>query len=225
MKVQIKNFLATEAAKLRGMTFKEKCQYIWEYYKIPIIITAVAIAIILYSIFSNPEETYLYGAWFGHPAHSEQMNLLGDKLSVIVEEENQVVSITSYITTGDFEFDMALTTRFFAMVQAGFISMMFATHEELMAFASQGALMPLEEFMAEAYYINPELHSRLTQRLEVITFQDWYDVYQTQAMGISLEGSPVMAEVGLSTRDLYLAVLVNASNLYRIIAALEVLLP
>ena len=224
MKIWMKNFFATEAAKMRGMTIKEKWQYIWEYYKLQIIILLIILVIVLYSIFSTTEDTYLYGAWFGTPVSQEQLHRLGEMLSVIAYEDNSVVAITSYLATGDMELDMALSTRFFAMVQAGFIHMFLATDEALVGYAEMGAFMPVYELMAEAYLINPELYQELSQRLHTITFRDPDGVYQTETVGISLAGSQLLAEIRIPTDDLYLAVMHRAESMYRIIAALEVLL-
>jgi len=225
MKIWMKNFFATEAAKLRDMTIKEKCQYIWEYYKLQIIIFLIALTIIIVSIVSTSDETYLYGAWFGPPVTQDQMYRLGSLLSAIAYEDDQVVAVTSYLSTGDMELDMALSSRFFAMIQAGFIDMFIASDEALISYAEMGAFVPIHYLLEEAYAINPALHSELYQRTHTITFMDWDEIYQTETVGISLAGSPMLAELGIPSDDLYLAVIIRSENLDRVVAALEALLP
>jgi len=225
MKIWMKNFFAAEGAKLREMTIGEKWQYIWEYYKLQIIILMIAVVVILVSIFTSSDETYLYGAWFGTPVHQEQMIMLGERLSVIAEEEGYAVLVTTYLETGNPEHDMALSTRFVAMMQAGMIDVFFASNDALIAYAGMGAFVPIQELMDEAYLINPALHSELYERLHTISFVDWDGIDQTETVAISLAGSPMLAEVFIPTDDLYLAIIINSDNMHRIVAALEVLLP
>ena len=224
MKLWMKNFFATESAKIKDMTLREKWQYIWEYYKLQIVIFLIALTVILVSIFSTSEDSYLYGAWFGDYVSQEQMHLLGERLSVIVTEENSVVAVTSYLSTGDLELDMALSTRFFAMAQAGFIHVFFATNDALIGYSEMGAFTPVHELMEVAYSIDPAFHDELYQRLHTITFINFYGDYQTETVGVSLEGSQILADLGIATHDLYIAVMHNAEHLDRVVALLEALL-
>lgn len=223
-KLWMKDFFAAESAKLGAMTFKEKMQYIWEYYKLQIIILVVVIAVILTFIFSNNRDSYLYSAWFGPHVSHEQTYLLGQSLSVIIDEENyDSVMVTSYLITGNMESDMAMQQRFFAMIQAGIIDMAFATHDQLIDLASIGLFAPIQNLMEEVQ--DPAFYQQLSDRLHTITFIDFDYVSQTETLGISLEDSPLLAELRIPSHDLYLAVFFNAENNYRIIAALEVLFP
>jgi len=222
-KLWMKGFMATESAKLRAMTFKEKLQYIWEYYKLQIIIFVIVVAIILTFIFSNNRDSYLYSAWFGSHVSREQTYQLGQSLSVIIDEQNYApIVVTSYLMTGNMESDMAMQQRFFAMIQSGIVDMAFATHDQLVELASIGLFIPIQNLIEEVQ--DPAFYQQLSDRLHTITFLDFDYVSQTETIGISLEGSPLLAELGIPSHDLYLAVMFNAENLYRIIAALEVLL-
>ena len=222
-KLWMKGFMATESAKLRAMTFKEKLQYIWEYYKLQIIIFVIVVAIILTFIFSNNRDSYLYSAWFGSHVSREQTYQLGQSLSVIIDEQNYApIVVTSYLMTGNMESDMAMQQRFFAMIQSGIVDMAFATHDQLVELASVGLFIPIQNLIEEVQ--DPAFYQQLSDRLHTITFLDFDYVSQTETIGISLEGSPLLAELGIPSHDLYLAVIFNAENLYRIIAALEVLL-
>lgn len=223
-KLWMKNFIATESAKLRTMTFKEKLQYIWEYYKLQITIFVLTVTIILIFIFSNNKDSYLYSAWFGSHVSHEQTYQLGQRLSVIIDEQNYApIVVTSYLMTGNMESDMAMHQRFFAMTQAGIIDLAFATHDQLVDLASIGVFAPIQNLIEEVQ--DQALYQQLSDRLHTITFLDFDYVSHTEAIGISLADSPLLAELGIPSHDLYLAVFFNAENLYRIIAALEVLLP
>jgi len=222
-KIWMKNFTATESAKLRAMTFKEKLQYIWEYYKFHISIFVIVVAIILTFIFSSSRDTYLYSAWFGPHMSQERTYQLGQRLSVIIDtQEHAPIMVTSYLMTGDIESDMALQQRFFAMIQAGMIDMIFATNEQLVDLASIGIFAPIQNLMEEVQ--DPAFYQQLSDRLHTITFLDLDYVSQTETKGISLDGSPLLAELGIPSHDLYLAVFFNAEYLDRIISVLGVLL-
>jgi len=223
-KLWMNNFIATESVKLRAMTFKEKLQYIWEYYKLQITIFVIVVAVILTFIFSNNRDSYLYSAWFGSHVSHDQTYQLGRRLSVIIDEQNYApIVVTSYLMTGNMESDMAMHQRFFAMTQAGIIDMAFATHDQLVDLASIGVFSSIQNLMEEVQ--DPALYQQLSDRVHTITFLDFDYINHTESMGISLEDSPLLAELGIPSHDLYLAVFFNAENLYRIIAALEVLLP
>lgn len=222
----LKNFMATESAKMQGMTFVEKLQYIWEYYKLQIVIFVVVVVFILTLALNRTQQNYLYAAWLGHPVPQESLTRLGEGLAVIAEDAGGgPVLITSYLVTGDGEIDVALQTRFFAMMQAGFIDIAFVRYDDMLHLASLGGIAPLNNFMAEVRTLNPELYSRLTPRLRTVDFVDLDGVSHTALLGISLEDSPLFAEVGIPSRNMYLSVIFSAENLYRIVAALEVLLP
>ena len=227
MKIWLKSFLSTEGAKMRDMTFKQKAQYIWEYYKLHIILTLVIVVMVLSFALNRREDDFLYVAWFGPSAPQFQLSELGGMLSVITYEGEGSIPVSSYRLTGDPQTDMALQYRFFAMLQAGLIDVAIADSEELMRLASMGVVVPIQNIIDAAYDRGPVLQSKLSRRATSFTFPVSAEEdaeYHTEYVGISLAGSQVLADVGFNTDDLYFAIIFNARNLYRILSALEVLL-
>ena len=74
--------------KFKEMSFKEKKEYIWEYYKPHIFIFAAIIILVAWGVFRRPvpiPDPYLYIAWFA-PITPSQVQDLENELSIIIEE-------------------------------------------------------------------------------------------------------------------------------------------
>ena len=228
----IRNFFKTEWSKMRQMTFTEKRQYIWEYYKVQIF-TFIFVAFLLGSLinvwFINPpKREYLYLAWLSNNLiTSTQLNHLGENLNIIVPESyHEEIRITSYTFISDNpDHNIALQTRFFALLQTGAIDILFTEKEALGPVAASGLTRPVHDVMAEVSALNPELYQLVTERLVTVTFvlDDEAQTEITDVMGISLDGAPLFEYLRIPTDDLYIAVVINTNKFDRIAAALEII--
>jgi len=195
---------ATEKAKLKEMNFKQKREYIWEYYKVHIIILIIlliAVGSIINTVFINPpKQNYLYIAWLTQQEGINHTELLENALEPFVEDpERQTVTVASYATTGNDQMDMVLYTRFFGRLQSGDI---------------------------DIYLLNGETISDLTYDDLASPIRETLGNFPTDPSGfaVPLSGSSILAEIGIRSDDLFLAVPVSAQNIDRIIKILEVLL-
>jgi len=220
----IKNFFRTEGGKLREMNFTDKRQYIWEYYKLPIIATIIVVSVIVWFSLSSSKDDYLYIAWFGHPIPTQQLTMLSGSLSVIVDDpDNEMVAITSYVPTGDTEMNMALQQRLSAMLQLGAIDLVIVERQELGLLAGTGVIIPIDILLAEIN--NSGLRQNFYERLNYNTFVcEVNNEERSGMMGISLAGSQIFERYFISTDNLYLAITFNTERYDRIIELLEILL-
>ena len=218
----MKNFFKTEWSKLRQMTFGEKRQYIWEYYKLQIFIfifVAFVVGNLINVIFISPRKfEYLYIAWLGIPADEAALEGISQELGVIVENPaRQVVAITDYTETGNFSVDRHLRTRFRAMLQTGALDLFFTTDVGITELAEEGFIQSTERLMQNIYTHNPELYTLLSERLLYVQFERG-DELRSNYMAISLHG--FWPEFG----TIYAAVVGNTTRFNEIRRALEVII-
>jgi len=224
----MKNFFRTEWAKLREMNFTDKRQYIWEYYKLHIFafaLVAFFVGSLVNSLFINPpKEEYLYIAWIGIPVHPQQLEMMGYELNTIVENpQRQHVMIADYTMTDNPQINMALNTRFFALLQIGSLDFFLTTREGVEDLATEGFLQPMGETMSALAYLNPSVYSQVAQRLVTISFTPRdAEASRTDAMAISLAEIPFFESFYVHSENMYLSMVVNASRFEATAKALEV---
>jgi len=223
----IRKFFATEWAKLKPMNFTDKRQYIWEYYKVQIIIFVLAILAIGYiintTIINPPKREYLYISWQGVFVLPSHLDELGEKLNVITKDpDREIVAVRSYLLTGDHQIDQALVTRFFATIHIGGLHSAMATSETVVGLAEEGIIKPVHEVLAQVKILDPDLYDYLSTRVSEITFETDSGTYITDKMAISLYEAPLLIELGIPTDDLYLTVIINSTHYYQIAKALIV---
>jgi len=225
IKEKLKNFIKSERAKIREMSFVEKRWYIWEYYKLQI--AAIVFVIILIVTFINhlfinpPKRDYLYIAWVGHQVYQGSLNEIGEHLGVIVSDPyRERVLVTSYAFTDNPQMDSALQQRFFAMIQTGSIDLFLTPQLGVQELAEGELSRPMHEVMTYVADISSTLYQQVSSQLLTVTFEIEGYTY-TDVMGVSLTNTPFFEYLGLGSNDLYLMVVVNTQNFDRIAKALE----
>lgn len=224
MKEKIKKHFASEREKLREMTFEEKRWYIWEYYKLHIGVFVLAVFLLgsfINNRFINPRpDEYLYIAWIGVEAFPHQLTAASGELtdSIVYNPERQIAIILDYTTTGNPEMDMALQTRFLALLQLGNIDAFIAPREGIDSFAEQGFIRPLGD--VTPYIGDNQILYAIHDR--IILIEDAYS--NTHFLAVSLQGSPFLERYGLGASDIYLSMVANSQRFYALAKALEVFL-
>jgi len=230
----MRNFFRTEWAKMKPMNFRDKRQYIWEYYKLQIIVLVIAIVAIIYTInnvFINPpKRDYLYLAWQGISVPFEPLGELGERLDAIIEDQDRYqVVVRSYLLTGDPQMDQAIVTRFFSVMHVGDLHGIFVTGPTLIALAEDGIIKPVHELLSYVNEIDPELYEHIAFRAPLISFvptemnPNDYSI-MVDNMGIDLYGSPLLEELGIPTSDLYFTIVSNSTRYYELAKALVFML-
>jgi len=233
----MKNFINEEWSKMREMTFTEKRQYIWEYYKLHFI-GALLAGVFIFNLLNiwilNPNrEYYVYIAWLGNPIPFEYLQGLSYSLEEIVDNpDRQLVQVTSYTASPLPAETMAIQTRFIAMMQLQELDIFLTSHDGIYDVAAEGFIQPIHEVMSYLAQLNPTLHAELTagERLRTITYQHSFPdnagerPYIMDVMAVSVVGSRHLEAVGIDASDLYMSVISNTRRPAQIAEVLEVLL-
>lgn len=227
--MKIKRFFKTEIAKLQAMTFTEKRQYIWEYYKLHLF--ALAFLAILLGWFINhtfinpPKQDYLYIAWVGDEVLPDTLGEIAQHLNVIVNDpDRQRVMVWSYAHTGNPQLDHAIQQRFAAMFHTGGIDALFAPYSDVEAFSSAAFSRGMGEVMTYVAAINPALYAQVSSQLLSLTFtRDTGEGPEeiTDYMAVSLAGTPFFDYLNFDAADVYLMPVVTTNNFEAIAKALE----
>jgi hypothetical protein len=165
--VKFTDKLNAERVKLKEMNFREKREYIWEYYKIHIIMGAVLVFVIgslINSWFINPpKEEYLGLGWVsGFEEYQRVDDFSGVLSAALVEDiERQTIPVTTFFSMGDPQADMAMGQRFAAMMAAGQLDVLFLDGETVKGMARNGMILPVEDMLAEAYALDGGLEAKI----------------------------------------------------------------
>lgn len=221
--------MKNEFIKLRDMTFREKREYIWEYYKVSIIVTLFVLAMVgslINSWFINPpKKEYLYIAWMGGYVTDDQLNALTAKLteSLVEDPEREEVIISTFFLTQDASYNMAVYNRLAAIVAAGQVDLFVLDEAGLAEMAGTGYIKPLDELMSELTRLgDTSLVSRLTPLLKEAVYQpDDETVPESHLFGLLLQDCPLLASMDIYTTELYLGIVVNTQKTDIIARALQ----
>jgi len=220
----MRKFFSTEFAKLKEMTFTEKRQYIWEYYKLHLLFIGVglfAVGSLINIWFINPpKRDYLYIPWQAGDVEWQALNDFSEKLSIIAHNQDRYrVTVRSYVLGHDQRRNRGLVTAFHARLTAGDIHAVIATSEVMKENAEHGLTRPMTEVMDILRETNQLIYDKLAERLLTVSFER-DDMTITDSMAVSISGAPMLAALGLDTEDLYLAIIINSHQFERIASAL-----
>jgi len=224
----IRKFFSEEIGKLRKMDFAEKRWYIWAYYKFQMFLLALIVIVagsfINHRWINPPMRDYVYIAWNAGLVPMEVLDNLGERLSIIVEDERQEryeAAVRSYMLTDDPQMNQALITRFHAMIQIGALDAMIMPLGYVHAHAEFGIIKPITDVMAYLQTIDPAIHDHIQERALFVNF-NYMDTeeYIEDYMAISLQDSPLLTELGFNTSDMYIGIIITSPRPYEMAKAL-----
>jgi hypothetical protein len=196
----------------KEMTFAEKREHIWEYYRLHILGGVIVLAVlgnILYGIFNPPPATYAQVTLTGQVyAPEEAMNslcaLLGETLALNPEAEEIQSFVYTTLEGLDIEYQQAMMQRFSVMVAASEIDVLLTEEAGLAGLADQGIALDLREAL------DAEAQTLLGDKLRAVG---------GVPLGVSLGGSEALARCGLPEG----LVAVVVSNSRRVAHGVEVI--
>ncbi|MCL2222892.1 MAG: hypothetical protein FWC20_11110 [Oscillospiraceae bacterium] len=220
-----------EIAKLRKMNFREKMEYIWEYYK-PLLIGIVVFLLISGSLINTwfinpPPQTALLIEWSADFVLNEQLVTLAETLTkqLVDETENEIVSASLFFETPDDpQMMMAMVSRRMALLSAGELDVFIQNFEQLRGTALNGTVMPLDAVLAEVQSISPLIFNIAEERLIYALYDPFEDGGQEQIMGVDISGSPLLQELGFHERELIFSVAISSNRLDNVVRSLILLL-
>ena len=216
-----------EIVKLREMSFKEKLEHIWEYYKfylLGLVIFLVVIGSLINAWLINPQpKTALFLSWNAGFILYEQLDELSEALTkrLVDEKENEVVSTTQMLTsTGDPTINMASQQRMIAMVAAGEIDVFILDSTMLVEYASNGLIVPIESMLAEIRASDREVYDRIEEKIVYTRIEVEEGQIEEAIMGVNVKDSPLLTSFDFYEQDLIFCLCATSKRLENVKAAL-----
>jgi hypothetical protein len=217
----------TEREKLREMSFKEKLEYIWEYYKYFIIGFAIAVIVtvsVINTFILNPNpESALFISWNAGFATDAQIDELKEYLEshLITEGENEEVAISQFLfDENNPEIMMMGHQRAAAMIAAGIIDMFTLDNEMMEAYSQIGFLLPLESILTEIYIRSPDVYNRISEFTISALYEVEDNVFEERIVAITIGRNPLFTRLGFFEQEMFLGVSASSGNLENVTKAI-----
>jgi len=219
----MKEALKAEFDKLKPMTAKEKAEYIWEYYRLHIIIFAV-IALFTYSVldaavFNPPKDVFLGLAVYGpfveqETADAIQLDLQNALLPEELEGSAKVYVTDFFLDNMPSDFVTANTEKFFAMCTARELDIIIAPAEHFTLLAENEYLFDLSDLNGIDYNVSD---------MFFCARQDG-GADSARPVGIALENAPFLNRPYLNETDFFLGVIINTPRIDAAVSAVNYIL-
>lgn len=188
----------SEKEKLKGMPFKKKIGYLWDYYRYHALLIIVLIAFISYAIytFAKPKiENKLYAAIINNTVPSEVWDEYADILSEYMKLDPETEGINldyRYYYNGDVEYETNMRQAFAVYLAASEIDVVIAPKSEFANYVEYGFFTPLSEELPT------DLYSSLANKFYLASTEDNPKVV---AYGIYLDDTKLYRENSYPTDE------------------------
>jgi len=205
-----------EKKKLKDMTFKEKIDYIWTYYKIQIIIIAVVLIFlgsIINGILNPPIPSYAgvatYELFLGDDFDAEFERIMTEQL--IEDPKLEKIYVHSFLSGDDPTAQMAMAQKLMALLTTRELDLFIAENEVFEGYIREGMLMPVNQ-------------TGLKISEDLLVYGSTEDDETELAYGINLKNSGVFNDLGIRGEMITIGVIVNTERLENTLALLEAIL-
>lgn len=159
--MKTKQKLSPEREKLKSLYGLKKIQYIWDYYKLPIVILCIFLYIIGYSLYGHftHKENVLYTALVNVSASESLTRQLStdflDSLDTDTSKETMQLYAGLYLTDDEanpyHEYTYASRMKILASIDGEQLDVVLMNKESFDAFSQNGYLYNLEELLSNEY--------------------------------------------------------------------------
>ncbi len=216
-----KETLAIEREKLKGMSLRKKCQYIWAYYKIIFVILLIIVAMISIGVtmYRNSKiEEVLYIAGVDSVISDDTMDYIEEfKERMELDDRYEAILLdTGYISdTESSEYGMSSAIKMTTMIAAQQMDVLFVPRETGDTYMEQGYFKDLREVLPEE--LLAEVEDLLVEGVNAETGE-------TAAYGIRMEGNEkILPEEYFYGDDVVLSIVTNTEHLDMVISFIEYL--
>lgn len=168
----------TEKEKWNGMNTTSRIQYLWDYYKLPLVVLCIFIYIISYMAYKHytHKEPLLYASLINVAASESLTQQLSDGYLEHIGADTDRTSCTLYTgwyLTGDaaseyFEYTYATRMKVLASIDSEQLDIALMNQEAFDAFAQSGYLSNLEELLREYPDLYESVQPYLVMNLEIL---------------------------------------------------------
>lgn len=222
-----------ERQKIRQLHGKAKIQYIWDYYKLPLLIACILLYILGYVLYGQftKKETILYTAFVNvapGEALTEQLgNGFLDKQNLNANKHEVCLYTGLYLTDDaddpNSEYAYASRIKILGAIDSEQLDVVLMNKEAFDAFAQNGYLCNLEELLLE---MDPKLYQKLNSFLctNTVILEDNADellfddsiAYSARTeeypMALKVSKSPLLQKAEMNG-DIYLGIIANSTHL------------
>ena len=205
--------MATERTKtFREMTFKEKIEHIWEYYKLAIFGIAAVLALIIYIIYKilNPDPDVILGVTLvnSYSQPEAEGNLIFEQYLIDngynIEEETISVNSSLYISAdGMSQADLASSQALIAMNMVGEIDILAGDEYVIGMIGMNGGLMEIEDVLT------PEQLEKYADRLYTVEDSESGETY---VCALKLPEGNLLTEAGYYSGDVWAGIPITSER-------------
>lgn len=212
-----------EKVTFKDLDRKKKLEYIWDYYKWPIIFIAVAALVIgvsLPQLIENRKEIVLYTAFVNTQlSDSDETPALltnyAEQKNIDIEGKRMMLDCSMTINhENPTDFSMQCTQKLAAMFSANQLDVVVEDIDTLESYTEYGVYVDLEQVMS------PEFIEKYKDKLLYKKGQDGEEA----AYAIDVSESPVLVEEGAYIIPAYASIAVNSEHPENAIAFIEYLM-
>jgi len=223
MNMTVKERLKAEWQKIMSLKGKTRREYIWDYYRFHIIATAFVVimggSLINDTIINPRPRSALTIAWMAGFELHETMDLISESLypTIVYDPSSETVDALMFNLSGDPQHDSAQMQRFAAMTAARELDIAIAhliVHDD--GFQALG-IAPTMMFKN----IMPFLQAAGIEPQGGFVYCDNEERESIEAVAVSMEGSRLFPELGLTTENRYVAIVASSQRDEAVIDALR----
>lgn len=241
------DFQSEERPFMQGLHGKDKLQfllqYLWDYYKLPMAVTAIALYIIVYAAYNhfNHKDTALYAALVNVAVGDTLTEELSTQFLTAknLNPDKNIFRLYSglYLTNDEInihhEYTYASRMKILASIDAEQLDVVLMNKEAFDAFSEKGYLYNLDELLAEeAPALHQQLEPYFVTNIEILEdnseelILDNSAVYHAETteylMGLDLSDSPIIKKGGFQEK-VYLGIIKNSPRMDTVFDYLEYL--
>lgn len=210
----------------RQLHGKKKIQYIWDYYKFPLLILCVLIYIFVYSIYRHlsHKDIILYTAFVNVSTGEDLTKELSDgflEFQTIDTKKNKIYLYSGlYLTENEaniyYKYTYASQIKILAAIDGEQLDVVFMNQEAFDAFSQNGYLCDLSQLLIEK-------NSKLYERLRPFLITN-LSILEDNPIGLDLSQSPIIQKAGFQ-ETVYLGIIANSSRKDCAVSYLQYLFP
>lgn len=215
-KQEIKEQERVERSKLKSMSFPEKADYIWTYYKAPILISVCVLALIIstvYHFLTNNQESIMYSMVLNaniQEMNSEESNLFDDYLEkrgydpkkyTVTQNTSMIINPSENGNNTDPQTYAVLA----ALLMSSTVDNLLTDEETFRFISDAGYIMPLSDYLSEEKISQYESENRIVYGVDPET-------QKSTAYGIRLDGSQIIGNSPMFTKTPVFGMIYAAPN-------------
>ncbi|MCL2819670.1 MAG: hypothetical protein FWD38_02400 [Oscillospiraceae bacterium] len=210
-----------EIKKLREMTFKQKIEHIWEYYK-PLLITIVIVVALTASllnafVFNPSPKAIIFISWNGGLVSIDHLDeLLYTLEDIMIDEDVNEEIILSQMLVNEDDLSMVYmnNTRLAAMIASRQIDAFINSPAMLDMHSVNGFLRPVDDdILAAIKALNPGIYMHIEENFVHMHYELADGSPAEGILAVNIGKSPLLTRLGFFEQDLFYSIAAGTERL------------